>query len=154
MKLAALYQILFLLCSFAPAFGQDAEKDPELEKIQGVWVRLVKDTDGNVITITKEVSGKKETFRAMRGDELLQEHIVDFEIKKTDNVRIFTYRNLTVTGGTNIGREQKAPVSYIYKVTDTNWYCIQGAMVGDKDGFQIEAYQRAEDRAPKNDPGI
>jgi hypothetical protein len=148
MKFAAACQIVFVLV-FSPASrAQDDATDPELAKLQGTWIREVKDAQGNSVTITKEVKGKRETFLAKRGDEVLQKHEVEFEIEKTDHVRIFTYRNLTVTDGPNAGRVQEAPQSYIYRITDDEWICIHGAMADDEKPFSVEVFQRGKEEPP------
>ena len=151
----AFYHVLTLFVAVTTCSAQEEKPiDAELARLQGLWTRQIRNADGVAITITKEVKGKREWLRAAKGDEILQEHVVDFEITKTNSSLIFTYRNLVVTEGPNRGAEQKRPVSYHYRISDNEWICVHGLFPQDKKPFQVEAYKRAKEATDTPEPSL
>ena len=124
--------------------AQENENQKLVEQLQGTWRVTLKDSQGNPVTITKEVEGQRETLRTERKGQVLHEHFVDFEVRSTAGVLIFTYRNYTITQGPDAGRVRKDPVSYIYRVNETEWICIEGAMKDDEGKVRVVTYERVK----------
>src|SRR5947209_6637437 len=101
--------------------AQEKTVDDDLKKLQGKWFLSQTERDGATIKIVKHVAGNKETVSAYRNNELFHQHDVDFEIKKTEHVTVFTYRNQRITAGPNKGLVKEGPFSYLLQVKGDRW---------------------------------
>ena len=140
---------MILLSGFQLCQAQEKTNDNLAEQLQGTWRVTLKDSQGNPVSVTKEVEGRRETLRTEREGKVLHEHVVDFEVKSTAGVLIFTYRNYTITQGPDAGRVRKDPVSYIYRVNETEWICIEGAMQDDEGKVRVVTYERVKNEVAR-----
>lgn len=140
-KLAAIF-IVFAL----PLAAQEKDDNEELRKLQGKWLLQQMEADGTPLRIIKHVTGTKEKVSVYRGaNMLIHEHVVNFEIKKTDHVTIFTYRNQRITAGPNKGVVREGPFSYVYQIKGNQWFVIEGIMNGDQTPLRVEWFERIKD---------
>ena len=78
-----------------------------------------------------------------------QQHTADFEVKKTEHVLIFTYRNLTVTAGPGKGTVEKDPVSYVYQIRGDKWFYMFGLLNDDTGPMHGGVYERVKETPAK-----
>ena len=128
-----------------------AEKpaDDPVAQLQGKWVETTRDPQGKTYKSVKIIDGKRETFSRYDGQTLVHQHTVDFDVKKTDHVTIFAFRNLVVTAGTNKGTVQKDPVSYLYQINGDQLFYAFGLMNDDKQPPSVGMCQRVKENPAK-----
>ena len=138
-------------------FAQDdkpADKPKEdrakqvLANAQGKWEVMLKSGNEEIRSV-KEIKGNKETVSRYRGDELLHQWTVDFDITHEDGFNTFTYRNMTFTHGPNKGRVVSEPRSYLFRIYYDRWYEIHGLREGQTGVPEITIYKR--DSAKKSE---
>jgi hypothetical protein len=120
-------------------------KDP-LADIQGSWQMEQKGPDGAVYRMVKTVTGKKQSVFYYKGGDLVSAHSVDFEIKRAEQVMVFTYRNLTLTAGPGKGAIEKRSISCLYRINRDKMYIVFGLMEGDEMPFSVEVFERVKDK--------
>jgi len=123
--------------------------DDPVAKLQGKWVEMIRDPQGKTYKVVKLIEGKKETVYRYEGETLIHQHTVDFEVKKTEDVTIFTFRNLVVTAGPNKGTVQREPVSYLYQVNGDHLFYAFGLMNDDKQPPSVGMCQRVKEEPAK-----
>src|SRR5262245_21499503 len=124
--------------------------DVPVAKLQGKWVEMIRDPQGKTYKVVKLIiEGKKETVFRYDGETLIHQHTVDFEVKKTEHVTIFTFQNLVVTAGPNKGAVQKEPVSYLYQVNGDHLFYAMGLMNDDKQPPSVGMCQRVKEDPAK-----
>jgi hypothetical protein len=130
--------------------AQDEDKK-DLAALQGKWQDEGKDQTGAEFRVVKTVEGNRETLQTFRDGELIHAHIVDFKLRRTDEVRIFTYSNMIITAGPNKGEKKPDEGSYIYQVRGDQWITIEGMMNADDDRLlpAVTAYTRVKPREKK-----
>jgi hypothetical protein len=92
----------------------------------------------------KLIDGNKETFSRYDGETLILQHTADFDVKTTDRVSIFTFRNLVVTAGPNKGVVQKDRVSYLNQIKGDELYYAFGLMNDDAEPSSVGVCQRVK----------
>ena len=123
--------------------------DDPVAKLQGKWVEMIRDPQGKTYRVVKLIEGKKETVSRYDGETLIHQHTVDFEVKKTGDVTIFTFRNLVVTAGPNKGTVQKDAVSYLYQINGDQLFYAFGLMNDDKQPPSVGMCQRVKEEPVK-----
>ena len=142
---AALLASIFAVLAIG---GEDtAKKDlakEDLAQAQGKWTRTF-EVGGLKRQRIKHIEGNKETVSTYQGQELLQQWTVEFEIKRTDDVKIFTFRNLTVTAGEGKGTTTPGSYSYLFQIRDDKWIEVHGLMNDDKGTPELDTCERMKE---------
>jgi hypothetical protein len=128
--------------------GEKPADDP-VAQLQGEWVETRRDPEGKMYKSVKIIAGKTEIFSTYEGETLLHQHTVDFDVKKTEHVTIFTYRNLVVTAGPHRGEVQKDPVSYLYQINGDQLFYAFGIMNDDKQPPSVGMCERVKENPAK-----
>jgi hypothetical protein len=131
-----------------PEDGQKPEDDP-VAQLQGTWVETFKDAKGKTYKWVKMIDGKMETYSRYEGETLIHQHTAEFEVKKTEHVTIFTFRNLVVTAGPNKGMVQKDPVSYLYQINGDKLFYVFGVMNNDNQPPSTGMCQKVQEKSVK-----
>ena len=139
-----------LLCGLiVPVTALADEPDTELQLIQGVWQVEGKAADGTAVRIVKHVAGESETVTVFDAEgNTVHEHAADFELTKTEHVRIFTYFNYRLTAGPSKGTTRDGRFSYLYRVEGDRFIEIHGILNGDKGPPRVQIWSRMKDEAP------
>ncbi|MCL4204771.1 MAG: hypothetical protein KJ000_20020 [Pirellulaceae bacterium] len=112
------------------AKAEEAAND-ELAKVQGKWVRTVK-TDRGTFKVVKEHKGNDTTVTFFDSDgNVMAEKTSQFRLEQTGKVRIFTFFNNVITAGPQKGQIDKAPTSFVYRVTGDTFFEVNGLLIGD-----------------------
>jgi hypothetical protein len=110
-----------------------AAADDQLAAIQGTWTRTETIGGGKTQTWTKHIEGNKETITIRdESGKVTTAWVVDFAVTQTDNVRLFTFRNFTITEGNDAGKVIEGVYSYLYRLKGDKFYEVQGMLVEDK----------------------
>ena len=142
---ACLAVIVFLVTS-ARANENDSS-DQLLNKCQGTWVQVKEDEDG-VFRIVKVVDGNQEMVCYFRNDTLVRIHQVEFEVKSTPQLNVFTFRNGVVLAGPDKGQKFAGPFSYALKIENNTWHEVFGLLSGSNGAPTINRYHKL--LPPKN----
>ena len=76
--------------------------------------------------------------------KVLHSHHSQYELERTGKVRIFKYWNRTVTDGSDAGRVDPEPRSYIYRVIGNRFYEIHGVLTEDQRSPAIFIWNRVK----------
>ena len=115
----------------------------ELKAVAGRWTRTVPTPNGPV-TIVKEHVGKKTVVVATdAAGTVLYSHKSEFTIERQGKVRVLTFSNVTVTAGPNVGAVDKAPQSFLYRVTEKQFVEVWGVLEGDVTPPRLVVWDRA-----------
>ena len=97
----------------------------DLERLQGSW-QLVIEVNGQTIRNVKTIEGTEETVRRYdaKTERLLEEHKVEFELTRSGDVKVLTFRSLAEPKG--------AGLSYVYKVDGKYLFEITGMLTEDR----------------------
>lgn len=118
----------------APVFQGFANADPprdpaagdDLTRLQGAWeLRHGNEGKGDpTIRSVKTIIGNRETLRryAIATGELLSERTVEFRLSQSGPVRVFSFRP--------VGGESSDEYSYVYILTNDEFYDVTGALHG------------------------
>jgi len=110
--------------------GADAPSEPgaddDLKLLQGSW-ELRHGNEGKgapTLRSLKTIIGNRETLRrySIPTGEMLSERTTEFELSKSGPVRVFTFHP--------VGAEPKSGFSYVYKVTNNEFYDVTGLLHG------------------------
>ncbi len=117
----------------------------ELADVQGKWERVMR-TDGGIYKVVKEHKGNETTVTILdsNGADVVAKKS-EFRLEKTGRVRIFTFFNNVITAGPQKGQTDKAPHSYIYRITGDTFVEVNGLLIGDDDEPVIFAWQRVKE---------
>src|SRR5688500_9675027 len=116
-----------LLCCFIPLLSvplQEKADDvkEDLAKIQGKWERTITE-NGATVHVIKEHKDDQTTFTRYRENgEVLQQHKSQFKLRKTPDVKIFTYTNVEVTDGPNKGVKLDGEFLFAYQFKGNQFY--------------------------------
>ena len=103
----------------------------ELATVQGKWVRTVK-TDRGTFKVVKEHKGNETTVTWLDSEgNVVAAKKSQFRLEQTGKVRILTFFNNVITAGPQQGQTDKAPTSYIYRVTGDTFFEVNGLLIGD-----------------------
>jgi hypothetical protein len=127
----------------------DKPADDPVAELQGKWVETRNGPEGKTYKIVVVVDGKKDTLSTYEGEKLIHQHTADFEVKRTEQVLIFTYRNRTITVGPGKGTVEKDPVSYLYQIKGDQWFYMFGLLNGDTVPFHGGVYERVKEEPAK-----
>jgi hypothetical protein len=121
------------------------EPDPELQLLQGMWQIQGRTADGKAVRLLKEVDGNSETVTTFDAEgNVLHAHSADFELTKTEHIRLFTYFNYTITDGPGVGTVRRERVSYVYRVEDDRFIEVHGMLNGDRGQPRVNVYVRVK----------
>jgi len=105
-----------------------AEPDELLKQVQGKWIRY-QNAPGGKVTLIKEHRDRKTILTAYdERKRVLYSHTSDFTVEQSGRVRIFTFRNRTITAGPDKGQEQKEPSSYVYRIVEGKFLEVHGVL--------------------------
>lgn len=111
--------------------GRAAEPDELLKAVQGKWVRF-QNAPGGKVTLIKEHRDQKTILTAYdERKRVLYSHTSEFTVEQSGRVKVFTFRNRTVTAGPDKGQQQKEPMSYVYRVVDGKFLEVRGVLDDD-----------------------
>ena len=117
--------------------------------VQGKWERREKDESGNSLRIVKEHKGDQSTVTAYgEKGEVVYQHKLQFNLRKTDEVSVFTYANLEVTDGPNKGQKAAGPFSYAYRTEGDTFYEVLGILAGDSRVPTVVTWTRVKQQHP------
>jgi len=117
-----------------------AEPAPEedYQILEGKWVRNDQDSKGSPLRVEQEISNKISTVSVYdRNGALVHSHQAKFRLQRTSDVSLFTYFDLKVLEGPNKGRQQKTPITFVYRVKDNKFIQVEGIMKGDKTPLRL-----------------
>lgn len=100
--------------------------DDDLKLLQGSW-ELHHGNEGKgapTLRSVKTIVGNRETLRrySIPTGEMLSERTTEFELNKSGSVRVFTFHP--------VGAEPKSGFSYVYKVSNNEFYDVTGLLHG------------------------
>lgn len=108
--------------------GRAAEPDELLKQVQGKWIRY-QNAPGGKVTLIKEHRDQKTILTAYdERKRVLYSHTSEFTVEQSGRVKVFTYRNRTITAGPDKGQEQKEPASYVYRIVDGKFLEVHGIL--------------------------
>ena len=146
--LASIFAVLAIGGEDTPKKDEDTPKKDsakeDLAQAQGKWIQTF-EVGGLKRRQIKHIEGNKETVSIYQGEELLAQWTVEFEIKRTDNVKIFTFPNITVTAGEGKGTTTPGPYSYLFQIRDDKWIEVHGLMNNDKGTPSLVTYERMKE---------
>lgn len=118
---------LLILAATLPASADDED----MERVQGRWQRLVKDSDGKTIRVEKFHKGNTTILTAKDEDgKVVYSHTSEFTLERAGKIRIFTYFNVVIAEGPNRGAAGDERHSYIYRVGDDRFVEVHGMLIG------------------------
>ncbi|MBP89021.1 MAG: hypothetical protein CMJ64_20290 [Planctomycetaceae bacterium] len=130
----------FLFCTLGdvlPLAAQDDEGEPksnaaDLQAVQGLWERSLRDREGNVVgRATKHVQKNNETVTYYDSDaNVLQAHRVEIVLRREGGVRHFMHSPIQIIAGPNKGARSQQGGGYIYKIEGDRFLEIQGILIG------------------------
>ncbi len=115
--------------------GLHAEADADgltedYRQLEGSWEMEQRDAQGRVSTVVKSERDRKSLVTVYdHNGNVIHSHTSEYELKRCGDVRLFRFRNRTVTQGPDKGVIQKEPREYIYKIVGDQLYEIQGALI-------------------------
>lgn len=118
------------------------DDNPDLLRLQGEWEMKIQQGDVT-IRIVKSVKGNLETVRRYQGEQLIHEHVVEFELIETDSVKLMRWKNGRVTKGPNAGQKM-ADGQFIYRLEGDQWLSVFGFLKGEQRPPGIEAFSRVK----------
>lgn len=122
--------------------GQD-----EGASVEGKWERRQKDGSGSALRIVKEHKDRQTILTQYNENgDVVHQHKSQFELRKTDEVRIFTYSNIDVTHGPNKGQKYAGPFSYAYRIEGDSFYEFLGVLLGDPRPPAVVTWTRVKGR--------
>lgn len=114
-----------------PSVASEQKATNELAKVQGKWVRTMR-TNSDTFKVIKEHKGHETTVTWLDLDgNVVAAKRSEFCLEKTGKVQIFTFFNNVITAGPQEGQTDKAPKSYIYRVTGDTFFEVNGLLIGD-----------------------
>ena len=126
MKYISPFYVLALSILFATTAFCDDKIDAdsmttELARLQGSW-QFVIDVNGQTIRSVKTIEGNRETVRRYdaKTERLLDEHKAEFELSKSGDVKVLTFRFAT--------EPNSAGLSYVYKIDGKYLFEITGIL--------------------------
>jgi hypothetical protein len=147
--------VALLGCGISAALAADQKDAVELPKavvdpleadlkiMQGRWVREVKNPQGAVFLIEKQISGNRDTITELDPNgNVIHSHGSDFKLSQEGSVRVYTYSNQVVTAGPKTGAQQLAPSSFLYRVNAERFVEVWGLRDGDPQVLNIFIWQR------------
>ncbi len=109
------------------ASNDDQDLTADLKLLQGSWQQTFGDdgTGKPTIRIVKTIEGNTETRReyVIQTGEVRDEHIADFKLSKSGDVRVFTFHFRGTPADENL--------SYVYLVDEKSFYDVPGLLHGE-----------------------
>jgi uncharacterized protein (TIGR03067 family) len=139
--------LLFSLFLSTAVWAEEGKTADDLKKIQGEWTYTNVDALGRKLLYKVEYVGQKMTFSVTDdGGKVLLQQACDFELQKTEQVRIITYSNVVALLGPGVPRPSEATQdAWIYRIAGGRMTCIRGVMNRDdpKPGFALQSWVRS-----------
>jgi hypothetical protein len=154
-RAAALWTMLCVALLAADRPAKPSVNDPPADRtagdhqaMQGRWYREATNPQGAVFRIEKVIDGHRDTITHFDANgNTIHSHSGTFKLSLEGNVRIFTFSNITVTAGPNLGAQIPGPGSFAYKLEGDTLYEIQGLLTTDSRPLLAFAWKRI-----KNNP--
>jgi hypothetical protein len=136
--------LTLLMVAAVPIDNGSRATNDDLMTLQGVWEMELK--NGNeTIRVQKEIRGNRETLRTYRGEQLIHEHKVDFELSRSGEAKVFRWKNGENTFGPRKGAEMPDG-AFIYRLKPDRWIGVSGFLPGEDDKpVTLEQYQKVGD---------
>jgi hypothetical protein len=145
-------------CSALAAADRPAEIPPaevpadktaaDQQAMQGRWFREAANRQGAIFRIEKLIDGTRDTITEFDANgNTIHSHTGTFKLTLDGSVRLFTFSNITVTAGPNLGAHIPGPGSFIYKLDGDTLYEFQGLLEGDRRPLAVYVWKRV-----KNNP--
>ena len=119
-----------LLLTTAVPVEDGGPAQDDLRLLQGVWRTEIK-VPGETIRVEVENRGQRQTLRSDRGEQLQHEHVVDFELSRTGEVRVFRWKNGENVYGPRKGKEMPDG-AFIYRLVEDRWTSVSGLLPGEE----------------------
>lgn len=104
----------------------------ELAKVQGKWERTVRDAAGKTFRTVKQHKGYLTSVTTVdESGDTIAAHTSEFRLETRGAVRVFTYSNIKIVAGPDLGKEFKEGSSYIYAVNGGTFAEAHGLLIGD-----------------------
>jgi hypothetical protein len=127
-----------------PALGRAQDK---VASVEGKWERRYKDEAGNSFHVVKQHQDGQTTLTTYNEKgEVVSQHKSQYKLRKTDEVRVFTYSNIEVTEGPAKGQKSAGPFSYVYRIQDDSFYEVWGVLQGDSSTPTIIVWTRVKEK--------
>lgn len=126
-----------------------AEKE-DFAKIQGTWECELRDEQGKVRgRIIKYIQGDKEmVVHQDVGGKVVHAHRVQFELRRSNGVRLFGFYNAEIIDGPQKGQKM-ANGAYVYRVDDKTFTEAMNFFVGQESAAPyIRVYRKVKDADP------
>jgi hypothetical protein len=127
--IAAAYQVT------AQDDAAEAESNAvDLQAVQGLWERPLRDQDGNVVgRATKHVQKNNETVTYYdRDGNVLHAHRVQIMLRREGGVRHFLHSPKEIIAGPEKGKKSDRGGGYIYKIEGDRFLEIRGIQIGEE----------------------
>jgi hypothetical protein len=114
-----------------PAIVDDADLKRDLKLLQGSWVLVTRNAEGDIIsTNQKLIEGNTERVIYSDGEgNVMSEHTVEFRLVKYGPIRVFTFFNMTTVLGPGVGDVSPDEFSFVYKVDEDQFLDAPGVFV-------------------------
>lgn len=134
------------VCSAEPAPEED------YQNLEGKWVRNDQDSKGAPLRIEQEISKKTSKLNVYdRNGTLLHSHQAKIRLQRLSDLSLFTYFDLEVLAGPNKGRQQKTPVTFVYRLKGNQFIQVEGILKGDKSRPKILTWWKNKSPVPTPD---
>ena len=114
-----------------------------LNAVQGSWQRTFKRGD-STIRVIKKIDENWETVSYMIGDDVVQSHRVEFDVRSTPLGNVFSSQRKEFLAGPNAGKKTSETGSYLFKLEGNQWYEVHRMMPGDQGEPWINVYTRSD----------
>ena len=136
--------IAILCLGMLAGIGQTQDK---VGSVEGKWETRQKDEGGKSVRSVKEhKDGQTTLTRYDEKGEVVSQHQSQYKLRKTDEVRIFTYSNVEVTKGPNKGQKAAGPFSYAFRIQDDSFYEFHGVLLGDSGAPRLVIWTRVKEK--------
>jgi hypothetical protein len=149
--------VLFILGTQLVAADRPAQLPPtnpaddpaaaDLQAMQGRWTREFANRQGAPIRLDKLIDGNRDTVDEFDANgNKIRSHSATFKLKLDGSVRIFTFSNLVVTAGPDLGAQFPGPTSFLYKIDGDTMYEVWGLLEGNKNPPLVFIWKRQKDK--------
>jgi hypothetical protein len=147
MKYFILLSASLILCSTTHSAEPAPEEDYQI--LQGKWVRNDQDSKGSPLRVEQVFSKTISKVSIYdRNGKLLHSHQAKFRLQRMFDVCLFTYFDLEVLEGPNKGRQQKKPVTFVYRVRDSRFIQVEGILKADKTPTRLLIWWKGKPPVP------
>jgi hypothetical protein len=130
----------------AESLPENPPADPtaaDLQGMQGNWTREFTNRQGAPMRLEKLIDGNRDTVDEFdTNGNKIRSHSANFKLKLEGSVRIFTFSNLVVNAGPDLGAQFPGPTSFIYKLDGDTMYEVWGLLDGNKNPPLVFVWKR------------